>query len=823
MKFRFKCCLVVVLFCLFVSFFSGLTVYAQGSSVVAEVGQPFYEPVSLTGFGQDGYDYKAEGEVYRWYVKAHSNWGDCNKYVVAYEGTEYYLVYQAQDYSFRDVYGAQDYIGSISDRVGVVNGSTIRYNGVFSYVDLEYQTFYGMLKERFIIHQLPRQPASYLKAPITLDFGGYVKFGNLKVFVNGIEKTGTSFVTGERIDFGLDNETILFYLPKPFAEDAVGSRVDCLYEVKLQGNQIWFYVRTPFEWLNDSARVYPVIVDPSIVGTSTTSYAVSYPCQRKSFYANGRFWVFYSDGANMVYRTSTDGVNWSNATTVRTCAYGYRFPVWFDGTYVHYAYAASTAIYYRRGTPNSDGTITWSASEQTVSTAYNRAAYPFVSVDSYGYVWIGYQDYDGSSYFPYVIRSGNNDGTWGTTPNGFPYQLSTTSNVGWCVSVVPLTNGKMLVVYAYSGAVVRVRCWNGNGWNTEVTTTSLCRNGYSISVVAEGDDADIVFLKSTGYDILHVRYTYSTNSLSTEHTVIAGATSTSAPVLCRDYTSDTLYVFWATKTSNSPSGATANHIYYQTSTDDGATWSSPVDWIDESSEVLYAADRLTCFYQAYNGYVGLLYVTKTASPYNVKFAYLTLAVGKTWHDIAAWTLQLFTRQWNLAGTWTLTLNTLGWHDITAWTLQLLTRNWQDIAQWNIQLITRAWQNIATWIEQLITCQWNPITVWTILLEGPPAKIWRDIATWIINLQTRTWHDIAAWTWILQTRQWHNIAQWTTTIITRTWQTITQWTTYLGKIWVDVVQWSMEIIYPWFYDPKMVLAVGTVIFTSILFFIKLSKR
>jgi len=139
------------------------------------------------------------------------------------------------------------------------------------------------------------------------------------------------------------------------------------------------------------------------------------------------------------------------------------------------------------------------------------------------------------------------------------------------------------------------------------------------------------------------------------------------------------------------------------------------------------------------------------------------------------------------------------------------------------LITRAWQNIATWIEQLIACQWNPITVWTILLEGPPAKIWRDIATWIINLQTRTWHDIAAWTWILQTRQWHNIASWTTTIITRTWQTITQWTTYLGKIWVDVVQWSMEIIYPWFYDPKMVLAVGTVIFTSILFFIKLSRR
>ena len=48
-------------------------------------------------------------------------------------------------------------------------------------------------------------------------------------------------------------------------------------------------------------------VTPSIVGTSSVFTAISRPFQRKIFFANGLFWVFYSDGTNMVYRTSADG------------------------------------------------------------------------------------------------------------------------------------------------------------------------------------------------------------------------------------------------------------------------------------------------------------------------------------------------------------------------------------------------------------------------------------------------------------------------------------------------------------------------------------
>jgi hypothetical protein len=374
--------------------------------------------------------------------------------------------------------------------------------------------------------------------------------------------------------------------------------------------------------------VFPVNdgqIDPSVVGT-TSGDATSFPFQRKCFYAVGRFWVFYSDGTNMVYRTSTDGSTWSSATAIRACVSGGYFSIWFDGTYLHYAYVATSSIYYRRGTPNADGTITWSANEQLVTTEYNGASSPMVSVDSYGYVWIGYLDYDGTYYYyPYVIKSQYNNGTFGTRTI---WQLSTTS-AGWMVSIIPLTSGKMLAVYAYGGATVKAKRWDGSGWGTEVTTTSAIYGGSYHSAVAQGDDVHLVFLKSTGYDILYTKYSYSSNSFGTETTLVAGATVLSAPVISIDTNTNDLYVFAATKTTGTPAGWTANHIYYKKYTASTGQWGSWTDWIDESSEQLTYPDRLTCFYQNYGGKIGLVYLTKTSSPFNVKFDFLSLNQAPT--------------------------------------------------------------------------------------------------------------------------------------------------------------------------------------------------
>jgi hypothetical protein len=437
---------------------------------------------------------------------------------------------------------------------------------------------------------------------------------------------------------------------------------------------------------------------PSLVGTTTSSYATYYPFQRKNFYTNGRFWVFYSDGTNMVYRTSTDGSTWSAATTVRACSYGYQFSVWFDGTYLHYVYASSSGLYYRRGTPNADGAITWSAIEQSISLIYGYAYRPFISVDSNGYPWIVYYSYSSSPYPLLALKSSKNDGTW-ATESTTTLTVATSGNT-MCGAIVPLTSGKMLALYTNDGAAVSAKYWSGSAWGTAVSTTSTVQSAYEFSAVAQGDNVHLVFLKYSTYNIIYVKYTYSTNSFGTETTLVSGATSSSSPVISINTATNNLYVFAATITTGTPSGWTANHIYYCIYNASTSTWGSWTSWIDESStgtnELLYSAYTLTCSYQAYDN-IGLEYLTKTSSPYNVKFAYLPAVV----------------RQWRSVSTFLFSLQTRAWRNIVSWSFSLLTRTWRDIASWSFSLLTETWHDAACWSFNLATMIWNTVTYWTV--------------------------------------------------------------------------------------------------------------
>jgi RHS repeat-associated protein len=365
------------------------------------------------------------------------------------------------------------------------------------------------------------------------------------------------------------------------------------------------------------------------VGTSTNNAAVSASHQRKAFYANGRHWVFYADGTNLVWQSSTDGASWATKATVRACTTGTLFGLAFDGTYVHYAYAkatAQTALYYRRGLPNADGTITWSAAEQTAVAAVASTTYktPAIAVDSSGYVWIGFFQ-DDTSDFPRVTKSSTTNGTW-TTASGFPHQLSTTASTTWAVTPVALQSGRVLVVYSRGGAKVSSKLWKGSAWASErasFTGYGVNSNGVRVSAVAVGDDVHILYLKVSPYAVRYVKFTYNSSDATYygawggETALQASVTSTSAPVLARDGATNDLYCFWA----GSP---TANHIYYTKRTAAGVWDTSPTDWHDQSAEAITAYDRITAYAASGGSMIGVLFTTKTASPYNVRLAQLTL-------------------------------------------------------------------------------------------------------------------------------------------------------------------------------------------------------
>jgi hypothetical protein len=124
-------------------------------------------------------------------------------------------------------------------------------------------------------------------------------------------------------------------------------------------------------------------IDPIVVSSTTNISATMVNLQEKVFYAGGLYWVFWEENG-LKYSTSSDGITWSTPTLIRSIDSPEtgNFDIFFDGTYFHYAVTSVVAntetrhfLYYRRGTPNSDGTITWSQPEQVAMEISTQTLY----------------------------------------------------------------------------------------------------------------------------------------------------------------------------------------------------------------------------------------------------------------------------------------------------------------------------------------------------------------------------------------------------------------------------------------------------------------
>ncbi|KPJ71708.1 hypothetical protein AMJ50_01065 [Parcubacteria bacterium DG_74_3] len=361
---------------------------------------------------------------------------------------------------------------------------------------------------------------------------------------------------------------------------------------------------------------------PSItVGTTSSDEGLLGPRHWKSFYANGRYWVWYCTNGNWGYRSSTDGSSWSNFATVSGCwnTEGWHCSVFFDGTYVHWQRNNLTSgfdLFYQRGIPNSDGSITWSAGTQTVhnGSLFNRHDEGTIAVDSNGYAFIWDKHY--SSNTPYAWKNATNTGVW-ITDTGFPYKLNT-GTTEWRGLIVPLTNGKMYAVYAVENQVIRGRLWNGSNWEAEETNVadynlaSVPEWGGALSATAMGDDVYFAYLRASTPQVRFNKRVYGTGWQTSDELVQDSVTNRSAPVITMDTSTGDSYVFWA----GSPA---ANHIYYKRRMSWGAWDSNPVDWVDESTDGLTRNDSITGYFKKYGSRIGLVYLTGSSSPYDIKF------------------------------------------------------------------------------------------------------------------------------------------------------------------------------------------------------------
>ena len=291
---------------------------------------------------------------------------------------------------------------------------------------------------------------------------------------------------------------------------------------------------------------------PSFVGTITNE-PFWYPT-RNLFRASGRWWLWYSDGENMVYRTSADGSDWSGPTAVAWAPEAYYFVITFDGTYFHYARTdlSDYDMYYRRGKPNSDGTISWSADEQLVydGSIDDHRVPRSIAVDSGGHAWIAVTGPGPSGEFIFlkVIKNSRNDGTW-STEREYDIEGSIGSFVDEA-SIIALANSKMYVVYSrtVTGNVwypmLYGRLWDGSWGPRERISPYPLISSCHHSVVADGDNVHTAYIV---WDVSGVYLAYrmrGSGGWGGEELFQKGPSDITSPYLSIDPATGYLYCFW---------------------------------------------------------------------------------------------------------------------------------------------------------------------------------------------------------------------------------------------------------------------------------------
>jgi hypothetical protein len=147
--------------------------------------------------------------------------------------------------------------------------------------------------------------------------------------------------------------------------------------------------------------------------------------------------------------------------------YAFHMDVAFDGTNFHVLNFTGgrigiNTLYYRMGTPKTDGTISWLADWQTIlKTITSEIEDPAIEVDSNGYPWVGYTRGHSFSFFsPYIAKSSTKNGIWThetalfTSPYSFMspnrYKISSQPPAAW-TDLVQLPNGKMYLIATTNG------------------------------------------------------------------------------------------------------------------------------------------------------------------------------------------------------------------------------------------------------------------------------------------------------------------------------------------------------------------------------------
>ncbi len=147
------------------------------------------------------------------------------------------------------------------------DGEKLVYKEVEKNIDLQYQALPNGIKEEIILNQARPQTEN----------------SNVFTFVSNFQGAFAKTKQDGSLEpiFYDSKGNYLFHFEKPFAIDAAGNRTDDVtFKIERQegGDYPTYYMHLSVDakWLNSSDRVYPIVIDPTVLRTMATGGTVTY-------------------------------------------------------------------------------------------------------------------------------------------------------------------------------------------------------------------------------------------------------------------------------------------------------------------------------------------------------------------------------------------------------------------------------------------------------------------------------------------------------------------------------------------------------------------
>lgn len=344
--------------------------------------------------------------------------------------------------------------------------------------------------------------------------------------------------------------------------------------------------------------------------TSTSNQATAYSFQRKTFYddTNNNYWVFYSDGSQIVGKYSNNETDWypSFSSTITPNSNFNDFSLWYvpEYDYVYIAYYDNYDITVRRGTLSTNS-VTWGnpyvVFDGSGSTSYY--SYPFISLDSSYYILLTARQHTntGTPYYHLKLAKSSlaNDpsGSWTVT-------TLTSNNASPNVygSVLPLDSQKLLATWM-AGISLYSKKYDGSNWDMFGVGLDMGMTGVDFGFEAAVDsnyNVHLVYLNSSNYPIYR-NYAYPT--WQAPITLLTTEGNRFPTISVSSSGDNSVYVFW--KNYNSIDLKRSCYPY--------TSWTA--------GQISNYVPNLTSFTSTYkdfgSGKLFLMWTTGTSSPYQI--------------------------------------------------------------------------------------------------------------------------------------------------------------------------------------------------------------